>query len=323
MIIIIDTMHITINKGGIFLTYINFALIFIVCHALAYTIAGAICLQLSKDIYETKSRLCDFMRDMSDDKESKHVQVYFLPAQILRGLLMSIALYPLLGALVDLSFALKALSFAGLMFIFTHLAAVSPFIDNIEGFVYFRSKYFKLQGVAKFQMETGFTKKYVDWLTETITCKAIPLDQINTIRVDDYAIIVYGAGIHAGRMRGLKEFKRKAFDLNKKMIVFATGGAPDDKVIISKIRANNFTVEELESIEFFYFQSGLNYEQMGLRDKAMMKLYYKMLELKSNKSDIEDGTSKAMATSYDHSSSEQIKPMISYLNDLISNLDLK
>lgn len=174
-----------------------------------------------------------------------------------------------------------------------------------------------------YKSETGFTQKYVEWLTETITCcKAVALDQISTIRVDHYGIIVYGAGIHAGRIQGLKEFKRKAFDLSKKIVVFATGGAPGDEAIISEIRANNFSAEELESIEFFYFQSGLNYEKMGLRDKAMMKLYSKMLELKSNKSDIEDGTSKAMSTSYDHSSRDQMKTMISYLHQLMSELEL-
>ena len=175
-----------------------------------------------------------------------------------------------------------------------------------------------------YKTETGFTKKYVDWLTERIACKAIPLDQINDICLDDYDIIVYGAGIHAGRIQGLKEFKGKAFNLvSKKIVVFATGGAPDDEAIISKITANNFSVEELENIGFFYFRSGLNYDRMGLRDKAMMKLYSKFLELKSNKSDIEDGTSKALSASYDHSSSEQIEPMISYLNQLINDLESK
>ena len=170
-----------------------------------------------------------------------------------------------------------------------------------------------------YKTETGFTKKYVDWIAEAITCTAIPLDHINNIRIDDYEIIVYGAGIHAGRIQGLKEFKSEVFNLvSKKIVVFATGGAPGDEAIVSKITDNNFSAEELNNIEFFYFRSGLNYENMGFRDKAMMKLYSKVLQLKSNKSDIEDGTSKAISTSYDHSSSEHIKPMISYLNQLIN-----
>ncbi len=43
--------------------------------------------------------------------------------------------------------------FGLLVFIYTHLAAASPFIDNIEGFVYFKKEYLKKKFFIKFQME--------------------------------------------------------------------------------------------------------------------------------------------------------------------------
>jgi hypothetical protein len=43
--------------------------------------------------------------------------------------------------------------FSGLMFIYTHLAAVSPFMDNIEGLVYFKEKYLVRKFFLKFQVE--------------------------------------------------------------------------------------------------------------------------------------------------------------------------
>ncbi len=55
---------------------------------------------------------------------------------------------------------------------------------------------------------------------------------------------------------------------------------------------------------------------MGLFDKIIMKTYGLILAFKNNKSDIEDGTSKAITKSYDYSSREYIKPMIKYLNQL-------
>lgn len=166
-----------------------------------------------------------------------------------------------------------------------------------------------------YKTKTGFTKKYVDWITDTIECQTVPFDQINNVVLNNYATIIYGAGMHAGRIQGLKEFKKKVLNLvNKKIIVFATGGAPYSEEIISKIKIDNFTTDELNNINFFYFQSGINYEKMGILNKTIMNTYSKILEFKSNKSDIEDGTSKAISKSYDHSSSEYIKPMIDYLN---------
>jgi len=39
------------------------------------------------------------------------------------------------------------------MFIYSHLAAVSPFIDNIEGQVYFKESYLVRKYFLKFQFE--------------------------------------------------------------------------------------------------------------------------------------------------------------------------
>ena len=165
---------------------------------------------------------------------------------------------------------------------------------------------------------TGFTKKYVDWITETIACQTVPFDQFNNVDINNYDIIIYGAGMHAGRIQGLKELKKKVLNLvGKKIIVFATGGAPYSEEIISKIKIDNFSADELDNINFFYFQSGINYEKMGFFNKTIMNTYSKVLEFKNNKSDIEDGTSKAISKSYDHSSSEYIKPLIDYLNQFI------
>lgn len=170
-----------------------------------------------------------------------------------------------------------------------------------------------------YKTKTGFTKKYVDWISEMITCQTISFDQINNIDINNYDIIIYGSGMHAGRIRGLKEFKKNVLDLvSKKIVVFVTGGAPYSEEILSLIKKNNFSVDELNSIKIFYFQSGLNYEKMGFGDKAMMNIYKKMLEMKKDKSDMEDGTNRAITNSYDCSSKEYIKPMITYLNQVLN-----
>lgn len=169
-----------------------------------------------------------------------------------------------------------------------------------------------------YKSNTGFTKKYVDWITDAVTCQTITIDLINSVDINNFNIIIYGAGIKAGHIQGLKEFKKKVSDLSsKRIVVFATGGAPFDKEIISNIKFNNFSEEELKSIEFFYFQSGLNYNKMRRSEKAMMYIYKKILELKNNRTALDDETSKAISTSYDYSSSEYIKPMITYLNQLL------
>ncbi len=170
-----------------------------------------------------------------------------------------------------------------------------------------------------YRSETGFTKKYVDWIADKIECNTVLFDQINDIDLNNYSIIIYGAGMHAGRIKGLKKFKNKVFGLDdKKVIVFATGAAPYTKKIISKLKADNFSESELNNIKFFYFQSGISYEKMGLINRTVMKTYNQVLKLKNNKSEIEAGTSKAIGKSYDHSNECYINPLVDFLNQILN-----
>jgi menaquinone-dependent protoporphyrinogen IX oxidase len=168
-----------------------------------------------------------------------------------------------------------------------------------------------------YKSKTGFTRKYATWISDSIDCKVITLEEINKVNIDDYDIIIYGAGIKAGLIRNLKDFKKFVLNNNnKKIIIFATGGAPDDEKITNKIKDNNFSKEELADIEFFYFQSGLNYEKMELSGKLMMNIYKWILKIKHNKSDMENGTSSSLSASYDASNKNNIKELIDYLKSI-------
>jgi len=120
-----------------------------------YTIAGALALKITgKDFYEGERRSLDFLRDMSDPDESKQVQILFIPAQLLRGLLMSIVLFPILGVLKEMTFELRALFICGLMFVYTDFAGAVAFPNNIEGYVYMKKeRYFKKGAFWKSHIE--------------------------------------------------------------------------------------------------------------------------------------------------------------------------
>jgi len=135
------------------MSYIVFSLWFTLIHIISYTLAGVLALRISKDIYEGKSRLMDYLRDMSVQSESKHVQKWFIPGQVVRGIILSVILYPILGLLGEISFGFRFLFFFGLMFGYTHLAAVSPAPDNIEGLIYLKEKYINRHAFLKFHFE--------------------------------------------------------------------------------------------------------------------------------------------------------------------------
>lgn len=135
------------------LDYLLFSFWFVVIHTGVYTFAGMISLKISEDLYEERDRMLDYLRDMSDEKESEQVEMYFIPAQLVRGLLMSVVLYPLLGILGDISFLLRFAFLAGLMSVFTDFASAVPFPGNIEGFVYMKKRYLEIESFWKLYFE--------------------------------------------------------------------------------------------------------------------------------------------------------------------------
>ena len=97
-------------------------------------------------------------------------------------------------------------------------------------------------------------------------------------------------------------------------LVFVTGATPNtEEQVIKDFWKQNLTDDELQKIPHFYMQSGLCYEKMSFADKLMMKGLRAMLKKKKDKSQEEQMMERMIAGSYDISSEEYVRPLISYL----------
>ena len=132
------------------MNYLFFSLAFMGLHTLAYMGAGMIALSISSDLYKGKERILDFL---VDPEEEGGVGLKVIPAQIIRGLIMSVVLYPILDFLSEISFLTQFLFFAGLTFIYTDLSSGDPFPSNIEGWVYMKKDYLSRKAFWKILTE--------------------------------------------------------------------------------------------------------------------------------------------------------------------------
>jgi len=120
--------------------YLTFTALFVIAHLVAYVAAGAVTYPLvyrgwhggEGSLYGT------FLRDMTDPAERRRNSVLLVPTQVPRAVLMSIVLYPVLGALGELSPGLQFVFLGGLMYVYTDLAAATPFSNTIEGILYMK-----------------------------------------------------------------------------------------------------------------------------------------------------------------------------------------
>lgn len=142
---------------------------------------------------------------------------------------------------------------------------------------------------------------------------AVPVEKIKAPQLSSYDVVIFGGGIHAGAINGIRFINNNLSSMiNTKLVVFATGATPAIPEEIEKFRKANIPPDT--DIAFFYFQSGMNYAGMHGSDKLLMGMLKAFLKLKKNKSDVEQGAADAIRHSYDYSDRNQIAPLINYVN---------
>ena len=176
-----------------------------------------------------------------------------------------------------------------------------------------------MKAIVVYKSKTGFTKKYAEWIQEATKFDILNYDNTSTVSLSTYDLVIFGSRIHAGRIDGLKKIKTLLLDNeNAQLVVFATGGTPiEAEDVINSIWKTSFTEEELHAIPHFYMPAGLNYENMNIGDKLIMKALAKMLGNKNDKNSVESGCEQAIGHSYNISSRNYISPLLEYIKTLV------
>jgi menaquinone-dependent protoporphyrinogen IX oxidase len=169
-----------------------------------------------------------------------------------------------------------------------------------------------MNSVVVYKSKTGFTKKYAQWISQELGCDMMEVSKANAESLKSYGVAIYGGGITAGQIGGLKKFKELMASLkDKKMIAFATGATPAGEVkAMQQIKETNFTAQEQQTIPYFYFQSGINYENMSVGGKLLMKMFTAMLSNKKDKTPEEQGMADSIKQSCDLTKKEYIQPLV-------------
>ncbi len=124
-------------------SFLSFAIKLIVVQVVTYLVVGSIAYQLlTKPFYTGPDPLfASFMRTETQPETWGHVVTWFLPANLVRGLLMALALYPFAEAWLGWGYWKRCLSLAGLYLVFGFWAATVAAPGTIEGLVFLRPEF--------------------------------------------------------------------------------------------------------------------------------------------------------------------------------------
>lgn len=130
-----------------------------------------------------------------------------------------------------------------------------------------------MKTVVIYKSKTGFTKKYAEWIAEGLSCDLFDASKISLDSLKEYDTIIYGGGLYAGGINGLKFIIQNINKLqDKKIVVYATGASPSRQETIDEIRDRNITDEQQKKINFFYLRGGFNFKKLGPVNKLLMNI---------------------------------------------------
>lgn len=171
-----------------------------------------------------------------------------------------------------------------------------------------------MRTVVIYNSQTGFTKRYAEWIAEATGADCFALAEAKKKSMDEYEAIVFGGWACAGGISKLSWFKSNIDKWSgKKLVAFCVGGSPIENPEIDEALKKNFTDAEREKINVFYCPGGFNYDKMSAPSKLMMKMFIKALKAKKDKTEEDEIMIKMISSSYDISDRKYIEPILECL----------
>ncbi len=171
-----------------------------------------------------------------------------------------------------------------------------------------------MKTLVVYTSQTGFTKKYAQWMAEKMEADLFDLKDIQNAdsSFDEYESIVYAGWLMAGKVVKSNWFLEKAKGWKgKKLALVAVGASPNESPDVEVELKNMLIDEQRAYIKAFYCQGGLDYDKMNLASKLAMKAFAGSLKKSKDEKQREMGS--YVDHSYDISDIKFIEPIVAYL----------
>jgi menaquinone-dependent protoporphyrinogen IX oxidase len=168
-----------------------------------------------------------------------------------------------------------------------------------------------------YRSKSGFVKNYALMLSDALTADVFNGEKVDFNELENYDTLIFGGGLYAVGINGLKFIKQAMETLrDKKIIVFACGASPPSDEIHEEVFERNFDEEERKKIKFYYLRGGFQYDRCTFKDKILMRLLKFKLNKKENLTPDEKGMLAAYSKPVDFTNKKNISEIVCYVKSL-------
>lgn len=116
-------------------------------------------------------------------------------------------------------------------------------------------------GIIIYSSQTGFTKRYAEYMAEELDYDIKPVRKANLFRVSCYPVVIYGGGLHHNRIDGIRGLVEGSEYLgDQTLIVFSVGLSSVNEDILRDIKTRNIPDFLAENTYFEALPGGLAYK---------------------------------------------------------------
>lgn len=174
-----------------------------------------------------------------------------------------------------------------------------------------------MKTLVLYKSKSGFTKKYAEWIGNSLGAEVREASKVTVAAMATYDILIYGGGLYAVGINGVKLVTKNLEQLkDKKIVVFTTGLSVPSEKVTDHVTSANFTPDQLKQIRLFYLRGGFNYNQLTPFYKAVMSLMKWILKKKESLEADDQGMLDAFEHPVDFSDEKNINELISYVKSL-------
>ena len=168
-----------------------------------------------------------------------------------------------------------------------------------------------------YRSKYGATKQYAEWIAEELNADLFEYGTVKPSDFKDYDLIIYGGGLYAGGISGVKLVTKKP---NKSLIVFTTGITSAETINNSELINRNIPSDMQSNIKLFYLRGSLECKKLNTTHKIMISMLKKFMLDKKSQSEL-TADDKAMLESYSHKvdfcDKQNITPLIEYVKTIV------
>lgn len=172
-----------------------------------------------------------------------------------------------------------------------------------------------------YDSQYGFTEKYARWIGEECQCSCIQRKDVKPEQLQKYEKILYGGGLYAGGVSGLKWFAKQLPALTGKQIAIFTCGLadpsdPENTAHIRQEMAKILPGQQMNSLSIFHLRGGIDYGRLSFVHKCMLEMMYRIMKKKNAESQKEENQAflETYGKAVDYTNQAAIQPLVEWLN---------